>query len=82
MLGITYGFQASIFIIKQEFMLISGDGFFSPIYSFWCKVDFFWENTRIDISDGGNKKVVMNEDERFHQSMIPLKKFSDKSFRR
>ncbi|KAG1729987.1 chitin synthase-domain-containing protein [Suillus lakei] len=51
--------------------------FFLPIYSFWCMDDFSWGNTRIVIGDGGNKKVVMNEDERFDESMIPLKKFSD-----
>ena len=38
--------------------------------------DFSWGNTRIVIGDGGSKKVVMNEDERFDESMIPLKKFS------
>ncbi|KAJ8583068.1 hypothetical protein M405DRAFT_885018 [Rhizopogon salebrosus TDB-379] len=51
--------------------------FFLPIYSFWCMDDFFWGNTRIVIGDGGNKKVVMNEDERFDESMILLKKFSE-----
>jgi chitin synthase len=52
--------------------------FFLPIYSFWCMDDFSWGNTRIVIGDGGNKKVVMNEDEQFDESMIPLKKFSGK----
>lgn len=87
MLGITYGLQALIFIIKREFMLVGWMvvyllsypvySFFLPIYSFWCMDDFSWGNTRIVIGDGGNKKVVMNEDERFDESMIPLKKFSD-----
>ena len=38
--------------------------------------DFSWGNTRVVIGDGGSKKVVMNDDERFDESMIPLKKFS------
>jgi chitin synthase len=50
------------------------------MYSFWCVDDFSWGNTRIVIGDGGNKKVVMNEDERFDESMILLKKFSGKLF--
>ncbi|KAG1857448.1 glycosyltransferase family 2 protein [Suillus subluteus] len=87
MLGITYGLQALIFIIKREFMLVGWMvvyllsypvySFFLPIYSFWCMDDFSWGNTRIVIGDGGNKKIVMKEDEHFDESMIPLKKFSD-----
>ncbi|KAF8415186.1 chitin synthase-domain-containing protein [Boletus edulis BED1] len=87
MLGITYGLQALIFIIKREFMLVSWMvvyllsypvySFFLPIYSFWCMVDFSWGNARVVIGDGGSKKVVMNDDERFDESMIPLKKFSE-----
>jgi len=53
--------------------------FFLPIYSFWCMDDFSWGNTRVVIGDGGSKKVLMNEDERFDESMIPLKKFSGES---
>jgi chitin synthase len=56
--------------------------FFLPIYSFWCMDDFSWGNTRIVIGDGGNKKIVMNEDDWFDDSMIPMKKFSCESFRR
>jgi len=54
-------------------------GFLLPIYSFWCMDDFSWGNTRVVIGEGGNKKVLMNEEERFHESMIPLKKFSGTS---
>lgn len=50
--------------------------FFLPIYSFWCMDDFSWGNTRLVIGEGSNKKVLMNEDEKFDESMIPLKKFS------
>jgi chitin synthase len=41
--------------------------------------DFTWGNTRLVIGEGGNKKVLMNEDEKFDESMIPLKKFSGMS---
>lgn len=47
-----------------------------PIYSFWCMDDFSWGNTRLVIGEGNNKKVIMNDDEKFDDSMIPLKKFS------
>ena len=50
--------------------------FFLPVYSFWCMDDFSWGNTRLVIGEGNNKKVIMNDDEKFDDSMIPLKKFS------
>jgi hypothetical protein len=40
--------------------------------------EFGWGNTRLVIGEGNNKKVLMNEDEKFDDSMIPLKKFSGK----
>ncbi|KAI6042199.1 glycosyltransferase family 2 protein [Pisolithus marmoratus] len=52
-------------------------GFFLPLYSFWCMDDFSWGNTRVVIGEGGNKKVLMNEEERFDESVIPLKKFGE-----
>lgn len=41
--------------------------------------DFGWGNTRLVIGEGNSKKVIMNEDEKFDESMIPLKKFSGMS---
>ena len=52
--------------------------FLLPVYSFWCMDDFSWGNTRLVIGEGNNKKVIMNEDEKFDESMIPMKKFSGK----
>ena len=52
--------------------------FLLPVYSFWCMDDFGWGNTRLVIGEGNSKKVIMNEDEKFDDSMIPLKKFSGK----
>ncbi|KAG2012867.1 chitin synthase [Coprinopsis cinerea AmutBmut pab1-1] len=87
MLSIVYGLQAIIFIIKREFMLIGWMvvyilsypvySFFLPVYSFWCMDEFSWGNTRVVVGEGKEKKVLMNEDDKFDESMIPLKKFSE-----
>jgi chitin synthase len=54
--------------------------FFLPVYSFWCMDEFGWGNTRLVIGEGTSKKVMINEDEKFDESMIPLKKFSGMAF--
>ncbi|KAF7309423.1 Glycosyltransferase family 2 protein [Mycena indigotica] len=87
MIAVTYGLQAIIFIIKREFMLVGWMvvyilsypvySFFLPVYSFWCMDEFSWGNTRLVVGEGKEKKVIMNEDEKFDDSMIPLKKFSE-----
>jgi chitin synthase len=41
--------------------------------------EFGWGNTRLVIGEGKEKKVIINEDEKFDDSMIPLKKFSGRS---
>jgi chitin synthase len=41
--------------------------------------EFSWGNTRLVVGEGKDKKVIMNEDEKFDESMIPLKKFSGTS---
>ena len=38
--------------------------------------DFSWGNTRLVVGEGNNKKVIIAEDDKFDESMIPLKKFS------
>ena len=50
--------------------------FFLPVYSFWCMDEFSWGTTRLVVGEGRDKKILMNEDEKFDDSMIPLKKFS------
>ncbi|KAI0337964.1 glycosyltransferase family 2 protein [Trametopsis cervina] len=87
MIAAVYGLQAIIFIVKREFMLVGWMvvylisypvySLLLPIYSFWCMDDFSWGNTRLVIGEGNNKKVIMNDDEKFDDSMIPLKKFSE-----
>jgi chitin synthase len=37
--------------------------------------EFSWGTTRLVIGEG-NKKILVNEDEKYDDSMIPLKKFS------
>ncbi|KAI0774709.1 chitin synthase [Trametes elegans] len=87
MIAAVYGLQAVIFLLKREFMLIGWMvvyilsypvySFFLPIYAFWCMDDFSWGNTRLVIGEGNNKKVIMNDDEKYDDTMIPLKKFSE-----
>jgi hypothetical protein len=38
--------------------------------------EFSWGNTRVVIGEGKDKKVITNDDEKFDDSMIPVKKFS------
>ncbi len=54
--------------------------FLLPVYSFWCMDEFGWGNTRLVIGEGSSKKVMINEEEKFDESMIPLKKFSGMVF--
>ncbi|EKM60048.1 glycosyltransferase family 2 protein [Phanerochaete carnosa HHB-10118-sp] len=87
MLAAVYGLQMIIFILKREFMLVGWMvvyilsypvySFLLPVYSFWCMDDFSWGSTRLVIGEGSNKKVIMNDDEKFDDSMIPMKKFSE-----
>ncbi|KAI9508915.1 glycosyltransferase family 2 protein [Russula earlei] len=86
MIAAVYGLQALIFIIRREFMLVGWMivylisypvySFLLPVYSFWCMDEFGWGNTRLVIGEGSSKKVMISEDEKFDESMIPLKKFS------
>jgi hypothetical protein len=38
--------------------------------------EFSWGNTRVVVGEGKEKKVLISEEEKFDESMIPLKKFS------
>lgn len=86
MLGATYGFQITIFLLKREWQyvgwmliyLISYPlwSFYLPLYSFWHFDDFGWGSTRIVIGEKGNAKIVATDEEPFHDDMIPLKTFS------
>jgi len=39
--------------------------------------DFSWGNTRLVVGEGNSKKVIMNDESKFDESVIPLKKFSE-----
>jgi Chitin synthase len=42
--------------------------------------DFSWGNTRVVVGEGANKKVMIDDDEKFDDSMIPMKRFSGALF--
>ncbi|KAI9489097.1 chitin synthase-domain-containing protein [Zychaea mexicana] len=84
MLAGAYGLQALIFIIKRQWqhigwmviylMAIPVFSFLIPIYAFWHFDDFSWGNTRVVVGDK-KKQIIVTEDEKFDDKMIPLKKW-------
>jgi chitin synthase len=85
MLAGIYGLQALIFIIKRQWQHIGWMiiyifaipifSFFIPIYAFWHFDDFSWGNTRVVVGDK-KKQIIVADDEKFDEKMIPLKKWS------
>ncbi|KZP31066.1 hypothetical protein FIBSPDRAFT_945550 [Athelia psychrophila] len=77
------GLRALIFIINREFILIGWMvvylvsypvySFSLPIYSFWCMDEFGWD--LFVIGEGGSRKVLVPEEDKYNDSMIPLRKF-------
>jgi len=39
--------------------------------------DFSWGNTRVVVGEGSNKRVMIDDDEKYDDSMIPMKRFSE-----
>ena len=87
MIGAVYGLQAIIFLLRLQWQYIGWMiiymlafplyAFFFPIYSFWHMDDFSWGNTRVVVGEKGNTKIVAGtDDEPFHESMVPLKRFT------
>ncbi|ORZ23503.1 chitin synthase [Absidia repens] len=86
MLAGIYGLQAVLFILKRQWqhigwmffyiLAIPVFSFFLPIYSFWHFDDFSWGNTRVVVGDNKQKKIIVADDEKFDEKMIPLKKWS------
>ncbi|KAL0083036.1 chitin synthase [Phycomyces blakesleeanus] len=82
MLAGVYGLQALIFIIKRQWQHIGWMviyiaaipifSFFIPLYSFWHFDDFSWGNTRVVVGDK-TKQIIVTDDEKFDERMIPLK---------
>lgn len=88
MLASIYGLQAIIFILKRRWQHIGWMivyllaypiyGFALPVYSFWHMDDFAWGNTRIVVGEKGGKKIVASaEDEKFEDSIIPMKTWEE-----
>ncbi|KAI8379528.1 chitin synthase [Radiomyces spectabilis] len=86
MLAGVYGLQALLFILKRQWqhigwmifyiLAIPVFSFFLPVYSFWHFDDFSWGNTRVVVGDNKQKKIIVADDEKFDEKMIPLKKWS------
>ncbi|KAI8338258.1 chitin synthase [Chlamydoabsidia padenii] len=86
MLGGVYALQALLFILKRQWqhigwmifyiLAIPVFSFFLPVYSFWHFDDFSWGNTRVVVGDNKQKKIIVTDDEKFDEKMIPLKKWS------
>ncbi|KAI9323376.1 chitin synthase-domain-containing protein [Dichotomocladium elegans] len=85
MLAGAYGLQALIFIVKRQWqhigwmviylLAIPVFSFLIPIYSFWHFDDFSWGNTRVVVGDK-QKQIIVTEDEKFDDKMIPMKKWA------
>ncbi|KNC96835.1 uncharacterized protein SPPG_07669 [Spizellomyces punctatus DAOM BR117] len=86
MLGVAYGLQAIIFIIKREYQHVGWMiinilampvfSFWLPLYSFWHFDDFSWGNTR-RIAGASGKDSHGGDGETFDPSIIPLMKWED-----
>lgn len=86
-LAAVYGLQAIIFIIKRQWQhigwmliyLISYPVYslILPVYSFWKQDDFSWGNTRVVVTEKGNKQIVAIKDEKFDPRSIPLQRWDD-----
>ncbi|KAI7861568.1 chitin synthase-domain-containing protein [Spinellus fusiger] len=86
MLAGVYGLQIILFVLKRQWqhigwmffyiLAIPVFSFFLPLYSFWHFDDFSWGNTRVVVGENNQKKIIVNDDEKFDDKMIPLKKWS------
>ena len=86
LLGVIYGLQAFIFIVRRKWEMIGwmliyimAIPVFSlalPLYSFWHMDDFTWGNTRIITGEKG-RKVVISDEGKFDPESIPKKRWED-----
>lgn len=86
LLGLIYGLQAVIFIVRRKWEMIGwmiiyiiALPVFSlalPLYSFWNMDDFSWGNTRVITGEKG-RKVVISDEGKFDPSSIPKKRWED-----
>ncbi|KAJ5287302.1 Chitin synthase 8 [Penicillium angulare] len=86
LLGVIYGLQALIFILRRKwemigwmFIYILAIPVFTlalPLYSFWNMDDFSWGNTRVITGEKG-RKVVISDEGKFDPASIPKKRWED-----
>lgn len=50
-----------------------------PVYSFWRMDSYSWGQTRTIEGDGNHKKMLVEADDYFEDSMIPLERFQGES---
>jgi chitin synthase len=86
LLGVIYGLQAIIFILRRKWEMVGWMilyiialpvfAFGLPLYSFWNMDDFSWGNTRIVTGEKG-RKVVITDEGKFDPASIPHKKWEE-----
>lgn len=86
LLGVIYGLQAFIFIVRRKWEMIgwmliyiAAIPVFSlalPLYSFWHMDDFSWGNTRVITGEKG-RKVVISDEGKFDPASIPKKRWEE-----
>ncbi|KAL2159425.1 hypothetical protein VTH06DRAFT_2430 [Thermothelomyces fergusii] len=86
LLGVIYGLQAIIFILRRKWEMIGWMilyviaipvfSFALPLYAFWHMDDFNWGNTRVVAGEKG-KKIVISDEGKFDPASIPRKKWED-----
>ncbi|KAI9184377.1 hypothetical protein H9P43_003430 [Blastocladiella emersonii ATCC 22665] len=88
LLGVIYGLQAIIFLIKREWQHVGWMivyifaipifSFMIPVYSFWKQDDVSWGSTRIVAGENGKKVAVAAEvAEKFDLAVIPHRTWSE-----
>ncbi|OLL22345.1 Chitin synthase 6, partial [Neolecta irregularis DAH-3] len=87
MLAAVYGLQAIIFLLRRQWQHIGWMiiyllaypvySFALPVYSFWKMDDFSWGDTRRTIDEKAGKKLVVQEEGDFDDSMIPMKTWDE-----
>ncbi|KAK4247958.1 glycosyltransferase [Corynascus novoguineensis] len=86
LLGVIYGLQAIIFILRRKWEMIGWMilyviaipvfSFALPLYAFWHMDDFNWGNTRVVAGEKG-KKIVISDEGKFDPASIPRKKWEE-----
>jgi chitin synthase len=86
LLGVIYGLQAIIFILRRKWEMVGWMilyivalpvfAFGLPLYSFWNMDDFSWGNTRIVTGEKG-RKIVITDEGKFDPASIPHKKWEE-----